>query len=536
MVLKVEDLHIPLPKDGDRPFAVQGVSFEVGAGELVCVVGESGSGKSLTARAVLGLLRDQGLHASRGRILFLSGATDLLALPERQMEKLRGAEISMIFQEPMTALNPLQRVEDQIGELFHIHGVKIPREQLRGRVRDLLAEMNIAQPDRVAASFPFELSGGQRQRVMIAMAFALKPRLVVADEPTTALDVTTQIQILEVLKRLQVEKGTSVLFITHDFGVVAEIADRVVVMRHGEVVEQGPVAELLRNPRTDYARTLLASVPRLPSSAAGQSAPERPTVLDVRGLSKSFPLRGGFLRKPPHVRALADVTFQLRERETVAVVGESGSGKTTLSRCLVRLIEPDGGSIEFFGEDLQRLSAAAFRRRRNAIQLVFQDPYSSLNPRMRVGQSIAAGPMAFGVPRAAALERARELLRLVGLEPTAAERYPHQFSGGQRQRIGLARALALGPKVLIADEPVSALDVTVQAQILSLLRDIKDRLGLAMLFITHDLRVAAEVADRIIVMQSGCIVDQGSRDEIFFSARHPYTRQLIASIPGRGAI
>jgi len=538
-VLAIRGLDIPLPGNAERRYAVRGLTLSLAPGELVCIVGESGSGKSLTARAVMGLLPDLGLGASAGQIVFKD--RDLLTIPAKALEDLRGAEMSMIFQEPMTALNPLMRVGQQIGELFRIHGVARGRGERRDRVLALLEEMNLPDPPRIAAAYPFEMSGGQRQRVMIAMAFALRPSMVIADEPTTALDVTTQIQILHVLKRLQTDKGTGVLFITHDFGVVAEIADRVAVMRYGELVEEGTAAEVLRAPRHDYTRALIASVPRIPgrapvsSEAAPAPAPRTP-VLSVEGLTKTYAGRRGLFGTARRVAALDDVAFTLAEGETLGVVGESGSGKTTLSRCLVRLVRPDSGRILFLGEDLGGLSARAFRSRRQAIQMVFQDPHGSLNPRMRVGDIVMAGPIVHGMERAAARATAERLLGLVGLDAAAMDRYPHQFSGGQRQRIGLARALALEPKVLIADEPVSALDVTIQAQILELLRDIRATLGLAMIFITHDLRVAAEIADRIAVMRGGKIVEEDRPEAVFHAPRHEYTRQLIASIPGRGAI
>ncbi|BBK38853.1 ABC transporter ATP-binding protein [Allostella sp. ATCC 35155] len=533
-MLAIRGLDIPLPIKAERRFAVRGLSLDLAPGELLCIVGESGSGKSLTARAVMGLLPDLGLRASAGSILF--EGQDLLALPPRRMEALRGREISMIFQEPMTALNPLMRVGDQIAELFHIHGVRLGRAERRERVAALLADLHLPDPERVAAAYPFELSGGQRQRVMIAIAFALRPRLLIADEPTTALDVTTQMQILRLLKELQRERGTGVLFITHDFGVVAEIADRVAVMRHGELVEEGTAAEVLRRPRHDYTRTLIASVPRpVEQAEAGEAATGAP-VLAVEGLVKTFSVRRGLFGRERRVPAVRGVSFRLRAGETLAIVGESGSGKTTLSRCIVRLLKPDAGRVAIDGEDIGGLGGDALRARRRTIQMVFQDPHGSLNPRQRVGEIVMAGPLAHGAGRAASRATAARMLALVGLDEGAMERFPHQFSGGQRQRIGLARALALEPRILIADEPVSALDVTVQAQILELLQDVRRKLGLAMVFITHDLRVAAQVADRIAVMSQGEIVEEATPQALFATPRHAYTRALVASIPGRGAI
>ncbi|BBK31140.1 peptide/nickel transport system ATP-binding protein [Stella humosa] len=534
-MLQIRGLDIPLPGGGERRFAVRGLSLDVAPGELVCIVGESGSGKSLTARAVMGLLPDMGLRASAGTITFKG--ENLLALPQRRMEGLRGREISMIFQEPMTALNPLMRVGDQISELFRIHRSGFDKAERQRRVLSLLADLNLPDPARIAEAYPFEMSGGQRQRVMIAIAFALGPSLLIADEPTTALDVTTQMQILRVLKRLQAERGTAVIFITHDFGVVAEIADRVAVMWRGELVEQGPARAVLGAPAHAYTKALIDSVPRLSADArAERAAPTQPPVLSVAGLSKIFRVRKGMFGAERKVEALKQVSFTLHAGETLAVVGESGSGKTTLSRCIVRLMRPDAGRIDLFGEDMGQLAGGALRARRKAIQMVFQDPHGSLNPRIRVGPIIMAGPLAHGVKPAAARATAERMLGLVGLDAGAMDRYPHQFSGGQRQRIGLARALALEPLVLIADEPVSALDVTVQAQILDLLRDVREKLGLAMIFITHDLRVAGQVADRIAVMRQGEIVEEGTPAAIMGSARHEYTRQLVAAIPGRRLI
>ena len=535
-MLSIRGLDIPLPGSAERRFAVRGLSLDVAPGEMLCIVGESGSGKSLTARAVMGLLPDMGLRASAGTILFKG--RDLLALPPRQMEALRGREISMIFQEPMTALNPLMRVGDQIAELFRIHRVPLSAAERRQRVLSLLADLHLPDPPRIADAYPFEMSGGQRQRVMIAIAFALGPSLLIADEPTTALDVTTQMQILHVLKRLQAERGTAVVFITHDFGVVAEIADRVAVMWRGELVEEGPARAVLAAPKHDYTRALIGSVPRIAAAGAARTAPApaSPPVLAVDGLTKSFHVRRGLFGAARTVPAVRGVTFSLAAGETLAVVGESGSGKTTLSRCIVRLLRPDAGRIDLFGEDMSRLAGRALRQRRSGIQMVFQDPHGSLNPRIRVGPIVMAGPLAHGARPAAARETAARMLGLVGLDAGAMDRYPHQFSGGQRQRIGLARALALEPKVLIADEPVSALDVTVQAQILDLLRDVQAKLGLAMIFITHDLRVAAQVADRIAVMSKGEIVEEAPPSVILHAPRHAYTQALVAAIPGRGII
>ena len=524
-LLTVEGLSVALPPGGDRPFAVEDITLSVDAGEIVCVVGESGSGKSITANAVMGLL-PKGLPVRAGRIAF--EGQELLSLGTEAMRRLRGDRLAMIFQEPMTALNPVMRVGEQIAEAMRVHG---HGGDAARRVPELLAAVNLPDPAATARSYPFRLSGGQRQRVMIAMALALEPSLLIADEPTTALDVTTQMQILRLIREIQSRRGMGVMFITHDFGVVAEIADRVAVMQKGRIVEQGFAAEVLNNPQHPYTRALIAAVPHgSPSTTAASTAP---LVLEARGIEKTYRRPGGWFGSKPVVRAVHDADFVLRRGETLGLVGESGSGKSTLARCVVKLVEPERGEIIFEGEDLRPLSRGAWKPFRKKIQMVFQDPFASLNPRRRVGDIIAEGPITHGLERGEAMDRARDLLRLVQLDPGAIDRYPHEFSGGQRQRIGIARALAMEPELLIADEPVSALDVSVQAQVLDLLADIRARLGLTMLFITHDLRIAAQICDRIAVMQRGAIVEQGPTAEVFGNPQHAYTRQLLDSIPGR---
>jgi peptide/nickel transport system ATP-binding protein len=525
-VLAIERLTLALPPGADRAHAVENLSLAIGAGETLCVVGESGSGKSLTAHAVMGLL-PRGVRPVSGRIRL--GAQDVLGLDERAMRDLRGRAAGMIFQEPMTSLNPVMRVADQIAETFEAHGA-LDRAGRRRRGIELLAEVGLPDPERSARAFPHELSGGQRQRVMIAMALALEPKLLIADEPTTALDVTTQAQILKLIDGLKRRHGTAVLFITHDFGVVAEIADRVAVLQEGVRVEEGPADTVLGRPEHPYTRRLLAAVPSL-TPPLPRTLEGAPTALVVEGLSKTYGGRG-FFRRGREVRAVDEVGFAVRRGETLGLVGESGSGKSTVGRCCLRLLEPDRGAIRVGDLLISDLSPAAFRPYRRRIQMVFQDPYASLNPRRRVGRIIAEGPVAQGTPAREALEKAKRLLDLVGLQANAAERFPHEFSGGQRQRIGIARALALEPEVLVADEPVSALDVSVQAQVLNLIRDLQRRLGLAILFITHDLRVAAQVCDRIAVMQTGRIVEVERTAELFATPKHPYTRQLLAAIPG----
>ncbi|HEY8567042.1 MAG TPA: ABC transporter ATP-binding protein [Beijerinckiaceae bacterium] len=529
-VLAVEGLTLALPKLADRTNAIANLSLAIGPGETLCVVGESGSGKSMTAHAVMGLL-PKAVRATAGAIR-LNGR-DLLTLDERAYQDVRGRDIGMIFQEPMTSLNPVMRVARQIEETFETHGV-LDRAGRRRRTLELLDEVGLPDPERLARAYPHELSGGQRQRVMIAMALALEPKLLIADEPTTALDVTTQAQILRLIDNLRRKHGTAVLFITHDFGVVAEIADRVAVLQEGICVEEGRTEDVLSRPQHAYTKRLLAAVPSLTPPPPKPLSTE-PTGLLVEGLQKVYRGRG-FFKRGREVAAAQDVSFAIRRGETLGLVGESGSGKSTVGRCCLRLTEADAGEIKVGDLSIRPLSQAQFRPHRKRIQMVFQDPFASLNPRRTVGRIIAEGPIAQGGDRRAALAKARELLDLVGLSANAAERYPHEFSGGQRQRIGIARALALEPEVLVADEPVSALDVSVQAQILKLIKDLQERLGLAILFVTHDLRVAAQVCDRIAVMQRGRIVETGPTAELFANPQHAYTRQLLAAVPGRAVL
>jgi ABC-type glutathione transport system ATPase component len=520
-LLSVEALSVALPSGADRAFAVEDVSFSLAAGEILCIVGESGSGKSVSAGAIMGLL-PPALRVAQGRIGF-EGQDLLLAGPAR-MRALRGARLGMIFQEPMTALNPLMRVGDQIAEVLQVHG-----QRVGARVTDLLAAVNLPDPARMLRSYPHRLSGGQRQRVMIAMALALEPAILIADEPTTALDVTTQMQILRLIRDIQQRRGMGVLFITHDFGVVAEIADRVAVMQRGRIVEQGAARQVLDAPQHPYTKALIAAVPH--RARAPRPRAEGEPVLTLEHVGKTY--GGGWMRHGGGVAAVSDATLEIRRGETLGLVGESGSGKSTLARCVVNLVHADAGAIRFHGQDLRPLTRAGWKPIRKRIQMVFQDPFASLNPRRRVGDIIMEGPLAHGEPHAQARARAMDLLNLVQLDPAAADRFPHEFSGGQRQRIGIARALAMQPELLIADEPVSALDVSVQAEILRLLEDLRTRLGLTMLFITHDLRVAAQVCDRVAVMQRGRIVEQGPTAEVFANPTHPYTQALLDSVPGR---
>ncbi|MGJ5180450.1 ABC transporter ATP-binding protein [Bradyrhizobium oligotrophicum] len=525
-ILTVDRLSVRLPKGADRTHAISEVSLSIAEHEILCIVGESGSGKSMMANAIMRLLPD-GVTTDGGHILF--SGRDLCTATAAEMRRIRGADIAMVFQEPMTALNPLRTIGDQIGEVLDIH-TELSKTDIRSRVQSLLSDVNIPDPLRAAKAYPHELSGGQRQRAMIAMALALDPKLLIADEPTTALDVTTQAQILKLIRELQQRRKTAVLFITHDFGVVAEIADRVVVMQHGVVVEHGPAADVLRNPQHPYTRQLIAAVPPVAAAAPRKLSGE--TILALSGVSKTY-RTGGFLGRGARVtHAVKDVALTLPKGATLGIVGESGSGKSTLARCIIRLIDPDAGSILLGGQDWARLSRNEIRTRTRQMQMVFQDPFGSLNPRRKAAELVAQGPMVHGTPRDQALAEARELFALVGLDPSAADRFPNEFSGGQRQRIGLARALALKPDVLVADEPVSALDVSVQAQVLRLLTDLRERLGLSIIFITHDLRVAAQICDLVAVMKDGVVVEHGLTGDVFGAPQHPYTKALLEAIPG----
>ena len=527
-VLEVQNLYIALPSEGDRKHAVAAVNFSVGRGEIVCLVGESGSGKSVIAQSVMGLL-PKSLPVTEGKIL-LEGE-DITHAPLSRLRELRATRMSMIFQEPMTALNPVMRCGEQIDEVLRAH-TTLSESERKKKILAIIEEVALPDPERMFQAFPHQLSGGQRQRIMIAMALVLEPVLLIADEPTTALDVTTQAQILHLISELQRKHGTGVLFITHDFGVVAEIADRVAVLRLGDLVEMGPKEDVLMRPQHDYTKMLIAAVPGIhPKAKARQT--NAPIVLQVVGLDKTYGGQGWFSSKRHEVHAAKAVNFTIRKGETLGIVGESGSGKSTVARCVVRLIDPSAGSIDLEGDDLAKLSGAKLRALRKRVQIVFQDPYRSLNPRRTVGETIMEGPMNFGLSREEAAKRARSLMEWVRMDPSVLNRYPHQFSGGQRQRISIARALAMEPELLIADEAVSALDVSVQAQVLELLEEIRQRLNLAMLFITHDLRVAAQVCDDIVVMSKGEVVEYGAALEVFSTPKHPYTQTLFATAPGR---
>ena len=523
-ILSVRDLTLRLPSSGDRTFALNGMSFELAPREILCIVGESGSGKSLCAQALIGLL-PSAIEVERGSAMF--EGEEIVGAPAARLRALRGHRIGMIFQEPMSALNPSMTVREQIEEVFHAHGMLTPRER-RARVVTLAEEVGLPDPARIVHAYPHQLSGGQRQRAMIAMALALEPALLIADEPTTALDVTTQAQILDLLREIQARRGMAVIFITHDFGVVADIADNVLVLRGCETVETGRADEVLSLPRHDYTRALIAAVPKGEVPDRAQAGDES-VVCKVTELGKSFSTRSGMFGPRREVHAVHDVSFEIRRGETLGLVGESGSGKSTVARLIARILSPDRGTIHLCGTDFHDLSGAELRRQRRRVQTVFQDPFASLNPRRAVGLAIADGPIAQGTPRKQALAKARELLKLVGLDPAVIDRMPHEFSGGQRQRICIARALALEPDLVIADEAVSALDVTAQKQVLELLEDLRIRLDLSMLFITHDLNIAAEISDQIAVMKSGAIVELGPTRRTFTAPSNEYARELLAA-------
>ncbi len=528
--LSVRELTVSLPAAMDRSHAVQNISFDLVQGQILCIIGESGSGKSVTANAIMGLL-PKSLRVTGGSIR-LKGHELIGADPEA-LRDMRGRVVSMIFQDPLSALNPLMTVGDQITEAMMAHGVGT-EETRRQRALELLAEVGLPSPTLMFQQYPFRLSGGQRQRVMIAMALALEPTILIADEPTTALDVTTQAQILKLIRDIQRRKGMSVMFITHDFGVVAEIADSVVVMEKGKLVEQGPAAKVLKHPEHPYTQRLIAAVPSfhvedtLPNGGGKSGKP----VLRGENLFKTYRSGSRLFRTERTVKAVDGVSFELEAGHTLGIVGESGSGKSTLGRLLVKLLDSDGGSIYFDGVDIAKMKEAEFRHLRPQVQMIFQDPFASLNPRFTIGNILTVGPIAHGMGRREARERAMELLSRVGLDPSAYDRYPHEFSGGQRQRVGIARALMFQPKVLVADESVSALDVSIQAQILKLLDDVQKETKVSMVFITHDLRVASQICDQIAVMQYGRVVEIGPPSQIFLNPKSDYTRELVAAIPG----
>ncbi|MGX5187637.1 dipeptide ABC transporter ATP-binding protein [Streptomyces avermitilis] len=521
-VLEVARLNVDF--DG-RP-AVRDVSLSLARGEVLGLVGESGSGKSATALAVLGLLPDNATVRGSVRL----DGQELIGAGERELTRIRGSRVAMVFQDPLSAFTPVHRVGDQIAEAVRAHQ-GVSRERARERATELLDLVGI--PASRVRAFPHEFSGGMRQRAMIAMAMANEPDVILADEPTTALDVTIQAQVLDVLRTAQRETGAAVLLVSHDLGVIAGTADRVAVMYEGEVVESGTAVEVFGRPREPYTRKLLGAVPRLDDARPRAELPYSEPVLKVRGLTKTFPLLKGsaFKRRVGSVYAVDGVDLDIRRGETLALVGESGSGKSTTLFELLELAAPEGGSVELFGQRLGSLRKAESKALRRRVQIVFQDPMASLDPRMPVGDIIAEPLRTQGSDRATAARRVPELLTRVGLDPAHAERFPHEFSGGQRQRIGIARALSVEPELLVLDEPVSALDVSVQAGVLDLLDRLKAELGLAYLFVSHDLSVVRHIADRVSVVYLGRTVEAGPVEEVFERPRHPYTQALLSAVP-----
>ncbi|WP_279481056.1 ABC transporter ATP-binding protein [Aureimonas sp. SK2] len=524
-LLDVRGLQVAFHQNGETSHAVKGVSFAIHKGETVALVGESGSGKSVSALSILKLLPYPAASHPGGAVLF--EGRDLIAAPDKELRGVRGNRISMIFQEPMSSLNPLHTIERQIGEVMKIHR-GLSDKAARDRTLELLHQVGIREPEKRLGSYPHQLSGGQRQRVMIAMALANEPDLLIADEPTTALDVTVQAQILELLKRLQAERDMGLLFITHDLGIVRRIADRVCVMYRGEIVETGPTAEIFANPQHAYTRHLLAAEPKGRPPAANANAP---LVMEGKGVKVWFPVRTGLLRRvTDHVKAVNGIDIAVRAGQTVGVVGESGSGKTTLGLALCRMIASEG-EIRFDGERIDTKSSREMRDWRDRIQIVFQDPYGSLSPRMPIADIVAEG-LQVHQPKLSAAERdARVVSALteVGLDPATRFRYPHEFSGGQRQRVAIARAMVLNPRFVMLDEPTSALDMSVQAQVVDLLRDLQKKHDLAYLFISHDLKVVRALANEVIVMRGGEVVERGTSEEIFERPKSDYTKALMAA-------
>jgi peptide/nickel transport system ATP-binding protein/glutathione transport system ATP-binding protein len=553
-LVSIEDLRVEFRGEDGPIVGVENVSFVIAPGETVCVVGESGSGKSVTSLSLMRLVEFGGGRITGGRLGFAGkrGQIDLAGADDATMRAIRGDEIGMIFQEPMTSLNPVFTIERQMTDGLRMHR-GLTAQQARARALELLREVRIPEPERRLRQFPHELSGGMRQRVVIAMAMACKPRLLIADEPTTALDVTIQAEILALIDRLKRETGMAVLFITHDMAVVAQMADRVVVMYRGNLVEEGPVEQIFAAPKEDYTRALLAAVPRL-GEMRGKTAPEpmrligssaapapgptpetqKDPLLQVRHLTTRFPVKGGILRRTvANVHAVEDVSFDIARGETLALVGESGCGKSSCGRSILRLSEPTSGEVLLDRTDIRALSPRDLRRRAwRDMQMVFQDPFASLNPYMRLSAQVAEPLSNFGLASGSEIgDRVADLFDRVELPRSFMRRFPHELSGGQRQRVAIARALAVNPKLIIADEAVSALDVSVQAQVLNLMMELQGALGISFLFISHDMAVVERVSHRVGVMYLGRIVEIGSRAQIFEDPRHPYTHSLLSAVP-----
>ena len=523
-ILKIKDLSITLPKNADRKFAVEDVNLEVNKGEILCVVGESGSGKSVMTSAILNEVPGS-LNITSGSIEFDN--QDILKLPQKELNDLRGARISMIYQEPMAALNPSIRVGKQVDEVFALHRPEIKVNDRKAETLKLLEQMKLPTPERIYSSYAHQVSGGQCQRIVIAMALACNPDILIADEPTTALDVTTQAEILRLISDLKEIYNNTIIFITHDFGVVADIADRIVVMCQGKIIEEGQKEDILMRPKEPYTQLLVDAMPLLETTRTpDQSRTDEPSV-EVSNLHKIYETRGG------QVHALNDASFVLRNGETLGVVGESGSGKSTLAKTLIRLEEPTSGSVNIRQENFLSLSGADLIASRQKIQMIFQDPFGSLNPSQTVGFMLMRSLELQGEDPVEAKARSLKLLQQVGLGDQAFNRKPRNFSGGQRQRIGIARALSMGPDVVVADECVSALDLSVQKQVLLLLNDLQSTYKMAIIFITHDLRVAAQVSDYITVMEKGKMVEFGTADDVFNRPKHDYTKRLLDAAPGK---
>jgi len=529
-LLSVRDLRVGFATEGGLVQAVDGVSFDLAPGEVLAIVGESGSGKSVTAQTIVGLTRS---HNARIEGSVRLGDEDLVAASEGELQRVRGERIGMVFQDPMTSFNPVYRIGAQIAEAIRAHRPAVGKQEARKRVVALLDSVGIPAAARRVDDYPHQFSGGMRQRAMIAMALALEPEVLIADEPTTALDVTVQAQILALLERINRERGLATILITHDLGVVAEVADRVLVMHDGRIVERGSLDEVFYAAKDPYTRRLLDAVVRIDSAAPLRAARTGEPLLEVTDLVKHYPVRRGLLRREvDQVRAVDGVGFTLRQGETLGLVGESGCGKSTLCRAALQLIEPSSGSVRFEGREIAGLSRREMRPLRREMQIVFQDPYASLNPRKRVGQIVGDPLRLHGAASGGeARRRVLELLERVGLSAEHYDRYPHEFSGGQRQRIGIARALALRPKLIVADEPVSALDVSIRAQILDLLAELQEDFGLTYLFVAHDIGVVRHVSDRIAVMNAGRIVEEGPADQVCEQPSDPFTRKLLAAVP-----